>query len=71
MTDKNKGKLHPHENHPQTDNPTKKQIGRKDEKDHPHEPPIAREQTDHTKNTARIHGLNEDLVDTNETEPLN
>ena len=71
MTDKTKDKLHPHENHPQTDNPTKKQVGNKQDKEHPHDPPIARDQTDHTKNTARTHGLNEDLTDANDREPLN
>jgi len=66
-----KTRLNPAENEPQTGMPTKKQIGHKHGKDHPHEPPVSREQTDHTKNTASMHGLNEDRLDSNDREPLN
>jgi hypothetical protein len=65
--------LHPGENEPQTDYPTKKQIGRSSStgKEQAHEPPVARADTDYTKNTARFHGLNEELTDANERETLN
>ena len=71
MATENKKDLRPTSNEPQTSNPTKKQIGEQRGKDTPHDPPVKRDDTSHTKNTANSIGLNEEQVDSNEREQLN
>jgi hypothetical protein len=62
---------HPPENAPQTGSPTKGEAPHKDQDPHPHDPAIARAQTDRVKNAAQNPGLNEEATDSNEREHLN